>query len=44
MQWLGLHASNAGGPGSIPDRGAGSRMHAAARSSNAATEELASLN
>ncbi|TEA26217.1 hypothetical protein DBR06_SOUSAS37210006, partial [Sousa chinensis] len=29
VQWLGLCAPNAGGPGSIPGRGTRSHMHAA---------------
>ena len=40
VQWLRLHAPSAGGPGSIPGQGTGSRMshlrilHAAAKRSN----------
>ena len=31
VQWLGLHASNAGGPGLIPGQGSRSYMHATAK-------------
>ena len=31
VQWLGLHAPNAGGLGSIPGRGTRSHMHAATK-------------
>ena len=38
-QWLRLCAPNAGGPGLIPGQGARSHMHAATKSSHAATKE-----
>ena len=41
VQWVGLHAPNEGGPGSIPGGGTGSHMHAATRSSHAATKKPA---
>ena len=31
VQWLGLHAPNAGGPGSIPGQGTRSHMRAATK-------------
>ncbi|TEA31888.1 hypothetical protein DBR06_SOUSAS8310129, partial [Sousa chinensis] len=31
VQWLRLHAPNAGGPGSIPGQGTRSHMHAATK-------------
>ena len=40
VQWLRLHAPNAGGPGSIPGRQTGSHMHAATKSSHATTMSL----
>ena len=40
-QWLRLHTPNAGGLGSIPGQGARSHMHAATKSSHAATKEPA---
>ena len=43
-QWLRLRAPNARGPGLIPGQGTRSHMHAAAKSSHAATKELASRN
>ena len=43
-QWIRLRAPNAGGPGSIPGQGARSHMHAATKSSHAATKEPASCN
>ena len=43
-QCLGLHAPSAGGPGSITGPGSVSHMHAAARSSHAATKEPASCS
>ena len=39
VQWLRLRAPKAGGPGSIPSQGTRSHMHAATKSSHAATEE-----
>ena len=33
VQWVRLHAPNAGGPGSIPGRGSRSRMHATTKKS-----------
>ena len=39
VQWLRLCAPNAGGPGSIPDQGTRSHMHAATRSLHVATGE-----
>ena len=38
-QWIRLWAPNAGGPGSIPGQGTRSHMHAATKSSHAATKE-----
>ena len=37
-QWIGLHAPNAVGPGSIPGQGTRSHMHAATKSLHAATK------
>ena len=42
--WVRLHAPNAGGPGSIPCQGTGSHMHAATKSSHAATGDPACHN
>ena len=39
VQWLKLHAPNAGGPGLIPGQGTRSHVHAATKSSHAATKE-----
>ena len=39
VQWVRLHAPNAGGPGLIPGQGTRSHMHAATKSSHAATED-----
>ncbi len=39
VQWVRLHSPNAGGPGSIPDRGTKFHMHAAAKSLYAATKK-----
>ena len=39
VQWVRLHAPNAGGPGSIPGRGTRSRIHAASESPHAATKD-----
>ena len=39
VQWVSLHAPNAGGPGSIPGRGTRSRMHAAAKKSACCNED-----
>ena len=44
VQWVRLHAANAGGPGSIPDLGTRSHMHAATKSLHAATKTGRSLN
>ena len=41
-QWLRLRAPNAGGLGLIPGQGTRSYMHAATKSSHAATREPAS--
>ena len=38
VQWLRLHAPNAGGPGSIPGQGTRSHMHATTKSLHAATK------
>ena len=38
VQWLRLHASNAGGLGSIPVQGTRSHVHAATESSHATTK------
>ena len=38
VQWVRLHAPNAGGPGSIPGWGARSHVHAATKSSHATTK------
>ena len=43
-QWLRLRAPNAGGPGSIPDQGTRSHMHAATKSSHVTTKEPAGHN
>ena len=43
-QWLKLHAPNAGGPGLTLGRGTRSHMHAATKSSHAATKEPVSCN
>ena len=42
--WVGIHAPNAGGPGSIPGQGTRSHMHAATESSHAATKKSACCN
>ena len=39
VQWIRLHAPNAGGPGSIPGQGTRSHMHATTKSSHATTKE-----
>ena len=44
VQWLRLHAPNAGGLGLIPGQGTRSHMRATTKSSHAATKELASCN
>ncbi|TEA26021.1 hypothetical protein DBR06_SOUSAS3210075, partial [Sousa chinensis] len=44
VQWLRLHAPIAGGLGSIPGQGTRSRMHAATKSSHAATKDPTSCN
>ena len=44
VQWLRLHAPNAGGMGSIPGQGTRSHMHAATKSSHATTKEPAQPN
>ena len=41
VQWVTLHAPNAGGPGSIPGRGTRSHVHAATKSLHAATKDPA---
>ena len=38
VQWLRLHAPNAGGPGSVPGQGTRSHMHAATKSPHAASK------
>ena len=38
VQWIRLHASNAGGPGSIFGQGARFCMHAATKNSHSATK------
>ncbi|TEA39008.1 hypothetical protein DBR06_SOUSAS1710102, partial [Sousa chinensis] len=38
VQWVGLHAPNAGGPGLIPGWGTRSHMHATTKSLHAATK------
>ncbi|TEA36710.1 hypothetical protein DBR06_SOUSAS310123, partial [Sousa chinensis] len=44
VQWLRLHAPNAGGPGSIPGQGTRFHRHAATKSSHATTKEPVSCN
>ena len=44
VQWVRLHASSAGGPGSISGRGTRSHMHAATKSLHAATKDPACHN
>ena len=44
VQWIRLHAPNAGGPGSIPGEGTRSHMHAATKSLHATTKEPACRN
>ena len=44
VQWVRLRAPNAGGPGSIPDQGTRSRMHAATKIPHAANKTWRSLN
>ncbi|TEA23034.1 hypothetical protein DBR06_SOUSAS12510026, partial [Sousa chinensis] len=44
VQWVRLHAPNAGGPGSIPGQGTRSHMHAATKSSHVATKDPAHCN
>ena len=44
VQWVRLHVSNAGAPGSIPGQGTRSHMHAATKSLHAATKTWRSLN
>ena len=41
VQWVRLHAPNAGGPGLIPGPGTRSCMHAATKSSHAVTKKSA---
>ena len=41
VQWVGLHAPNAGGLDLIPGQGTGSCMHAGTKSSHAATKDPA---
>ena len=43
-QWIGLRAPNAGGLGSISGQGTRSHMHAATKSSHAATKEQVRRN
>ena len=40
VQWLRLHAPNAGAPGVTPGEGTRSHMHAATKSSHATTKSL----
>ncbi|TEA31938.1 hypothetical protein DBR06_SOUSAS8310193, partial [Sousa chinensis] len=44
VQWVGLCAPNAGGPGSIPGQGTRSHMHATTRSPHAATKKSTCRN
>ncbi|TEA25208.1 hypothetical protein DBR06_SOUSAS1010096, partial [Sousa chinensis] len=44
VQWLRLHAPNAGGPGSIPGQGTRSHMHAATKSWHVTTKEPTCCN
>ena len=44
IQWVRLHAPNAGGPASIPDQGTRSRMHASTKSLKATTKDPACQN
>ncbi|TEA28867.1 hypothetical protein DBR06_SOUSAS4010084, partial [Sousa chinensis] len=44
VQWVRLHAPNAGGPGSIPGRGARSHMKAATESPHATTKDPTCCN
>ena len=44
VQRIRLHASNAGGPGSIPGQGTRSHMHAAIKNLHATTKEAFLLN
>ena len=44
VQWLRLHAPNAGGPGSIPGQRTRCRTHVTTKNSHATTKELASCN
>ncbi|TEA34221.1 hypothetical protein DBR06_SOUSAS2710098, partial [Sousa chinensis] len=44
VQWLRLHAPNAGGPGSIPGQGTKSHMHVTTKSSHATTKEPGCCN
>ncbi|TEA14701.1 hypothetical protein DBR06_SOUSAS3110003, partial [Sousa chinensis] len=44
VQWVRLHAPNAGASGSIPGRGTRSCMHATTKSSHAATKDPACYN
>ena len=44
VQWLRLHAPNAGGLGSIPGQGTRFHMHAATKSSHASTKDPACRN
>ena len=39
VQWLSLHAANAGGQGLIPGQGTRSHVHAATKGLHAATKE-----
>ena len=42
VQWIKLHAPNAGGPGSNPGQGTRSHMHATTKSLHDASKEPAS--
>ena len=44
VQWLRLHAPNAGGPGSIPGQGTRSHIHATTKSLHATTKAPACRN
>ena len=44
VQWVKIHAPNAGGSGSIPDRGTRSCMHAATKCLHDTTKAQRSLN
>ncbi|TEA33625.1 hypothetical protein DBR06_SOUSAS3910197, partial [Sousa chinensis] len=44
VQWVRLHAPNAGGPGSIPGQGTSSRVHATTKSPHAAPKDSVCCN